>query len=80
MGRVFALQDGEGRSRIGIAANFDLSGYCREVVKDRVVDEGDIVTAGGVASSIDLGLHLVNRFAGEDACGRIAEQMAYSKV
>lgn len=31
----------------------------------RVVDDGAIVTAGGVSSGIDLALHLVGRFLGE---------------
>src|SRR4029077_10344079 len=36
--------------------------FCREVVTDqRVVDEGRVVTAGGVTSALDLGLHLVGK-------------------
>ena len=50
---------------------------CRQVVKDRVVDEGQVVTAGGVASSIDLGLYLVEKYWGVDARTRIAAQMEY---
>jgi cyclohexyl-isocyanide hydratase len=42
-----------------------------------VVDEGDIVTAGGVSASIDLGLHMVQRLAGAEARRRIASQMDY---
>jgi cyclohexyl-isocyanide hydratase len=52
--------------------------YCREVVTDqRVVDEGRVVTAGGVSSSLDLGLYLVEKFWGADARGTIAAQMEY---
>ena len=52
--------------------------YCREVVTDqRVVDEGRVVTAGGVTSALDLGLHLVGRFWGDEARRRIAKQMEY---
>ncbi|MBI4636177.1 MAG: DJ-1/PfpI family protein [Candidatus Rokubacteria bacterium] len=52
--------------------------YCREVVTDRrIVDEGRIVTAGGVASSLDLGLYLVEKFWGAPARERIAAQMEY---
>jgi transcriptional regulator GlxA family with amidase domain len=47
------------------------------VVQERVVDEGDIITARGVSSAIDLGLHLVQRLAGADARARIASQMDY---
>lgn len=44
-------------------------------VAERVVDEGQIVTAGGVTSGIELGLHLVARLVGEEARTRIAMQM-----
>jgi len=51
---------------------------CREVVTDRrVVDEGQVVTAGGVSSSLDLGLYLVEKFWGRPAREKIAAQMAY---
>jgi transcriptional regulator GlxA family with amidase domain len=58
-------------------AREDLKPYCAQVVADRVVDEGNILTAGGVTSGIDLGLHLVERFAGADARARVAKQMDY---
>ena len=32
----------------------------------RVVDDGDLVTGGGVSSGIDLTLHLVERLLGTD--------------
>lgn len=47
------------------------------LVRDRVVDDGDRVTAGGVTSGIDLGLHLVERFAGTEVAARIAENLEY---
>jgi len=51
---------------------------CREVVSDRrVVDEGRVVTAGGVSSSLDLGLYLVEKHWGADARKTIAAQMEY---
>ena len=51
---------------------------CREVVTDRrIVDEGRVITAGGVASSLDLGLYLVEKFWGADARLKIAAQMEY---
>ena len=47
---------------------------CREVVTNRsVVDEGRV--AGGVSSSLDLGLYLVEKFWGADARVKIAAQM-----
>jgi len=55
-----------------------LAPYCREVVRDqRIVDEGNVITAGGVASALDLGLYLVERFWGEKARERISQQMEY---
>ena len=59
--------------------SFDLlRPFCREVVTDtRVVDEGRVVTAAGVTSALDLGLHLVGRFWGDEARSRIAAQMEY---
>jgi cyclohexyl-isocyanide hydratase len=59
------------------AAYKELEPYCGEVVHERVVDEGDIITARGVSSAIDLGLHLVQKLAGADARARIAAQMDY---
>jgi cyclohexyl-isocyanide hydratase len=55
----------------------ELEPYCKTVVKERVVDEGDIITARGVSSSIDAGLHVVERLAGPEARERIAQQMDY---
>jgi len=55
----------------------ELEQYCREVVRDRVVDEGDIITAGGVTAAIDASLYVVQRLAGPDARTRIAAQMDY---
>jgi len=52
--------------------------YCREVIIDRrVVDEGVVVTAGGVASSLDLGLYLVEKFWGRPAREKISTRMEY---
>jgi transcriptional regulator GlxA family with amidase domain len=55
----------------------ELEPYCAKVVHERVVDSGDVVTAGGVTSAIDLGLFLVQRLAGPEARARIAKQMDY---
>ena len=55
----------------------ELEPYCREVVRERVVDEGDVITARGVSSALDMGLHLVQRLAGAEARDRVAAQMDY---
>jgi len=44
----------------------------------RVVDDGDVVTSGGVTSGIDLALHLVERFFGRDLAARAARRMEYA--
>jgi cyclohexyl-isocyanide hydratase len=49
-------------------------------VAERVVDEGQLVTAGGVTSGIELGLHLVKRLAGDEAHAKIAAQMEVRAV
>jgi cyclohexyl-isocyanide hydratase len=59
------------------SAYAELEPYCREVVCERVVEDGDIITARGVTSSIDAGLYVVNRLQGEEACMKIARQMDY---
>jgi transcriptional regulator GlxA family with amidase domain len=58
----------------------ELKPYCARVVTERVVDEGNVVTAGGVTAGIDLGLHLVERFAGAEARARVAKQMDYPYI
>ena len=55
----------------------ELEPYCGRVVADRIVDEGDVVTGSGVATSLDLGLQIVERFAGPEARARVAKQMCY---
>jgi len=55
----------------------DLTAYGAIPVLDRVADEGRVVTAAGVTSGIDLGLHLVERFAGQEVRSRIQQQMEY---
>jgi transcriptional regulator GlxA family with amidase domain len=40
----------------------------------RVVDDGDILTAGGVTSGLDLALHLVERYRGAEVAD-VAERL-----
>ena len=44
-------------------------------VLQRVVDEGQLITSGGVTSGIELGLHLVRRLEGDEVHEKIARQM-----
>ena len=54
-----------------------LQSYCRTVVKQRIVEDGDVITAGAVSSSIDLGLFLCEKWAGKDAALEIRKRMDY---
>lgn len=54
-----------------------LAPYCEEVVKERIVADGNLITAGAVSSSIDLGLYLCEKWAGQAAKEAIKEKMAY---
>lgn len=55
----------------------DLRDSGADVVEARVVDDGDLVTAGGVTAGIDLALHLVEREFGADVASRVATEMEY---
>ncbi|MGP4017495.1 DJ-1/PfpI family protein [Saccharopolyspora sp. 5N708] len=49
------------------------------VVTDRVVDAGDVISSGGITSGIDLGLWLVERIEGRAAADRVAEVLEYQR-
>ncbi|RFS82095.1 DJ-1/PfpI family protein [Actinomadura spongiicola] len=49
------------------AAKKDLEAQGGKVVDARVVDDGDLVTSGGVTSGLDLGLWLIERFYGPES-------------
>jgi cyclohexyl-isocyanide hydratase len=51
--------------------------FCASVVDERVVDEGDVITARGVSASIDLGLYLCEKLAGGEVKEKIRRQMDY---
>lgn len=58
----------------------ELTPYCQSVVQQRIVDEGSVITASGVAAAIDLGLYVVERIAGPETRARIATQMDYPYI
>ena len=57
----------------------ELKPFCAEVLTDRIVEEGDVITARGVTSGVDLGLYLCEKFAGKEVREKIAKQMDYKK-
>ncbi|UPV76017.1 DJ-1/PfpI family protein [Halorussus limi] len=59
------------------SARDDLEATDAEVVDARVVDDGDVLTAGGVTSGLDLALHLVGRLCGEEVAESVATTIEY---
>lgn len=55
----------------------DLRQAGAEVVEARVVDDDDLLTAGGVTAGIDLALHFVEREFGPDVVERVATEMEH---
>ncbi|ERG94385.1 DJ-1/PfpI family protein [Haloquadratum walsbyi] len=57
----------------------DLQKAGTEVVDARVVDDGDVITAGGVTSGIDLALHVIQREFGSEIANTVSKQMEYKR-
>ena len=51
-----------------------------DVVDARVVDDGDVLTAGGVTSGIDLALWIVERHAGAELAERVAAEIEHERT
>jgi transcriptional regulator GlxA family with amidase domain len=62
------------------AAIEELRGAGTEVMDARVVDDGDLVSCGGVTSGIDLALWLVEREWGAELAERVAREMEHPRV
>jgi transcriptional regulator GlxA family with amidase domain len=45
----------------------------------RVVDDGDIMTAAGITSGIDLALHIVEQQAGAEIADQVADEIEYER-
>ncbi|GGH26906.1 DJ-1/PfpI family protein [Paenibacillus segetis] len=54
-----------------------LEPYCKEVVRTRIVKDGNLITAGGVSTSIDLALYIVKLFVNQEAVDMIKQQIDY---
>lgn len=57
----------------------DLRATAAEAVDARVVDDGDVLTAGGVTSGIDLALHVLEREFGGGVAQSVADTLAYDR-
>ncbi|WP_440772522.1 DJ-1/PfpI family protein [Natronorubrum sp. DTA28] len=60
-------------------AEDDLEASAANVVDERIVDDGDVLTAGGVTSGLDLALWLVEREFGEEIASEVSELMEYER-
>ncbi|NIK76803.1 cyclohexyl-isocyanide hydratase [Paenibacillus castaneae] len=68
----------EGKSATTNSSAYDLlSPYCKEVVKDRLVRDGNIFTGGGVSASLDLGLYFIQSLFGEEIANEVQLKMEY---
>ncbi|HEU4898030.1 MAG TPA: DJ-1/PfpI family protein [Actinomycetota bacterium] len=57
----------------------DLRASGAQVVEARVVDDGDLVTSGGVTSGIDMALWLVERHVGAAAAEAVAAEIEHPR-
>lgn len=57
----------------------ELSAVGAEIVKTRVVDDGDIVTAGGVTSGLELALWLLERYLSPQIAHQVEIQLEYER-
>jgi transcriptional regulator GlxA family with amidase domain len=58
----------------------DLAATGAQVLQDRVVDDGDLITSGGVTSGIDLALWLVERELSRDLADAVAARMEHART
>lgn len=66
------------RTRVVDSEGRDPSGHTSEAVP-RVVDDGDVLTAGGVTSGIDLALWIVEREISEEIATEVARTLEYER-
>jgi transcriptional regulator GlxA family with amidase domain len=57
----------------------DLRASGAQIVDARVVDDGDLMTAGGVTSGIDLALWIVEQEAGAAIADQVAAEIEYER-
>jgi transcriptional regulator GlxA family with amidase domain len=70
----------EGRNAVTHVLGLDvLDATGVNIVRARVVDDGDLVTAGGVTSGLDLALHLLDRSYGPRVALAVEELFEYER-
>ncbi|MFE2754442.1 DJ-1/PfpI family protein [Actinosynnema sp. NPDC059335] len=60
-------------------AKADLAAQGADVVNARVVDDGDLITGGGITSGLDVALWLVERFLGAKTAQRVETVLEYER-
>ncbi|MEU7474575.1 DJ-1/PfpI family protein [Lentzea sp. NPDC042327] len=60
-------------------AKADLAAQGATVVNARVVDDGDLITGGGITSGLDVALWLVERFVGAQTAQRVETVLEYER-
>jgi transcriptional regulator GlxA family with amidase domain len=50
-----------------------------QVIDARVVDDGDIITSGGVTSGLDLALYVLQRFVGAEIAQKVEKRLEYER-
>ncbi len=69
----------EGRPAITHHGAIDDLAETADVTDARVVDDGDVLTAGGVTSGLDLALWLLEREYGANVADRVAREMEHER-
>lgn len=70
----------EGRHAVTHFMGMDVLGATGAIpIQARVVDDGDLVTAGGVTSGLDLGLYLLEREFGPRIAGAVEKVFEYER-
>ena len=67
----------EGRRATTHHAYLDMFAKFCQVENKRVVEDGKIMTSGGVSSSIDLGIKILERFYGSEVAKNVAERIEW---
>jgi transcriptional regulator GlxA family with amidase domain len=57
----------------------ELAAAGAQVVRARVVDDGDVITSGGITCGIDLTLWLVERFISSQAAHALEDRLEYER-
>lgn len=69
------------RATTHFSALEELAGYAEiEVQPERIVHDGNIICAAGVASGLDLGLYLLELLFGRELADQVAANIEYRRI